>query len=135
MTNRRILVTCTAIAFTLVGCGANGNSPQIPSQSNLRSNTLQFAVGTANLYGLATGLNVVTTYRQPNGKSGTLLNSPILTVPARSISAAASTNVAGYDVVSTVLMGPTSAEIASGAIGSTSQTAGINCATSASSFG
>jgi len=46
---------------------------------------LQFAVGTANIYGgtagAATGLNVVSTFRQGNGHSATGVNTPFITGP------------------------------------------------------
>ena len=42
---------------------------------------LQFAVGTANIAG-TTGLNTVVTFRQPNGLSATLVNTPTITGPA-----------------------------------------------------
>ena len=51
-------------------------NPGSPSYSSL-----QFAVGTANLYGTATGLNVVSTLRQPNGTSATGVNTPAITGP------------------------------------------------------
>jgi hypothetical protein len=43
---------------------------------------LQFAVGTANIGGTATGLNTIVTFRQPNGLSATLVNSPTIVGPA-----------------------------------------------------
>lgn len=76
-------VAATA-ALLLGGCGTNGGS-QIPStsQANLNSNSLQFAVGTANIGQDGTvGLNVVATLRQPNGLSGVLADTPVLTGPA-----------------------------------------------------
>src|SRR5579872_3442109 len=93
MNNINKLMTCGAIAaFALTGCGASGgsNAPAPNTQASITTNVLQFAVGTANIYGVANaGLNVVATYRQPAGgfapgDSGTLVNSPTLTLPARS---------------------------------------------------
>lgn len=53
------------------------NDPHNPSFS-----ALQFAVGTANLYGSGNpALNVVSTLRQPDGTSATGVNTPILTGP------------------------------------------------------
>jgi hypothetical protein len=45
------------------------------------TSTLQFRVGTANFQG-TTGLNTVVTFRQPNGLSATLFNTPTITGPA-----------------------------------------------------
>ena len=120
------LLACGAIAFALTSCGYSGSNPIAPSTANLASNTLQFAVGTVNLFGAANGaLNVVTTYRQPSGKSAVLLSSPTLTLPAAT-GLATTTTAAGYDATSTVLAGPATAAEAAGTITSTSQVLG-NC--------
>jgi len=67
----------------LAGCSSNGLSQNPPvSQGNLNLNKLALAVGTARLPDGTVGLNVVATYRQPNGFSGTLLNTPSLTGPS-----------------------------------------------------
>jgi hypothetical protein len=58
-------------------------NPGSPSYSKL-----QLAVGTANLYGVQVGLNVVSTLRQPNGASATGVNSPQLTGPFGLVAAA-----------------------------------------------
>ena len=133
------LIAYGAIAFALVGCGASGgsNAPAPNTIANLNSNTLQVAVGTVNLYGAANaGLNVVTTYRQTNGKSGTLLNSPTLTLPAATgLAAVGAAGGAAYDPTSTILAGPATAAEAAGVLGSTSQAYGVNCATAISTFG
>jgi len=68
----------------LAGCSTNGSSinPSV-TQANLPSDTLQFAVGTANIGQTGDiGLNTVVTFRQPNGNSATLLNTPTITGPA-----------------------------------------------------
>ena len=83
----------TLVALTAAGCGpSNGvNSPAPPHVASVKTNVLQLAVGTANIYGdagagvAATGLNVVTTYRQGPGNtapgdSGSSVNSPTFTV-------------------------------------------------------
>lgn len=76
-----ILVLAGAL---LAGCATNGSSisPSV-TQANLNQNVLQFAVGTAN-YGPGgiVALNTVVTFRQPNGNSATLLNTPTITGPA-----------------------------------------------------
>ena len=79
-------VVVTLASLAACTSGQVGTVPQSVS-ANLGNNTLQLAVGTANI-GLAsdgsstTGTNVVATYRQPSGLSGTLVNSPTLTGPA-----------------------------------------------------
>ncbi len=130
----RTAAGCCLLAFTLTACGASGGSPQAPSnQANLAANVLQFAVGTANMYGTATALNVVTTYRQPAGgyrpgASGSLVNSPTLTLPAAIAATAGSP--AAYDACSTAPTGPSSGETGKTTITSTSQTPGSTTVTS-----
>ncbi|HEV2739010.1 MAG TPA: hypothetical protein VGU66_10565 [Candidatus Elarobacter sp.] len=51
------------------------------TQANLLVNTLQVAVGVATFADGSRGLNVVSTFRQPNGLSATLVNTPSLTGP------------------------------------------------------
>jgi hypothetical protein len=46
-----------------------------------QQSSLQFSVGTANFHG-STYLNTVVTFRQPNGLSATLYNTPTITGPA-----------------------------------------------------
>jgi len=86
-----------AIAGALVavaGCTSGNSKIEPPFQSvNPLVYKLQFAVGTANYQVIdttaaaqapitITGLNTVATYRQPNGDSGTLVNSPEIVGPA-----------------------------------------------------
>jgi hypothetical protein len=113
------------LMLVLAGCSANGASPKGVTTANVSANVLQFAVGTANLYGTIHGLNVVATYRQPAGggfkvgDSGTLLNSPQLTVPGQ-LPATPGTG-SGYDATSTVLTGPATAELNGHVMNATSQ--------------
>jgi hypothetical protein len=134
ITLTKTLITSGAIAFALAGCSSSGSSPQTPNQAHPGSNVLQLAVGTANLGGTAGSLNVVTTYRQHDGDSGVLLDSPTLTLPAP-VPGPGSAAAASYDVTATVLSGPTSVEAGTDSITSTSQSAGITCTTSVTSFG
>jgi hypothetical protein len=131
MNKIKALITCGAIAFALSGCGASGGSPMTPSQANVSANVLQLAVGTANYAG-TTSLNIVTTYRQPSGAehpgdSGTLLNSPTLTLPA-GLPAPAGAGAA-YDSSSTVLTGPAAGELGTDSMTFTSQNPGCTPAT------
>lgn len=74
-----------AIAAALLGaCSANGISKSPgTNQANLASNTLQFAVGTANIGQDGTvGLNFVSTLRQPNGLTGVLASNQTITGPS-----------------------------------------------------
>ncbi|HKW45617.1 MAG TPA: hypothetical protein VJN22_08160 [Candidatus Eremiobacteraceae bacterium] len=67
----------------LVGCSTNGAAinPSV-SQGNLNNDKLQMSVGTANIaFDGAVGLNVVTTFRQPNGLSAVLLDAPTIAGP------------------------------------------------------
>ena len=86
MTIERIARTGTAAACAavLAACSAgatggpniNSVNPSSPSYSSL-----QFAVGTANIYGTSTGLNVVSTFRQTDGRSATGVNTPTINGP------------------------------------------------------
>ncbi len=84
---KRYIFCVATCAMILTGCGGggitNGNSI-VPSQTptNLQTNKAQLAVGTARLPDGTTGFNVVTTFRQTNGLSATLVNSPSITGPA-----------------------------------------------------
>lgn len=80
---KRYLLSSTLLAGALLaGCSTNG-SANIPgvTQVNLNQNKLQFAVGTANFNG-TTDLNTVVTFRQPNGLSAVLVDTPTITGPA-----------------------------------------------------
>jgi len=140
MNNINKLMTCGAIAaFALTGCGASGgsNAPAPNTQASITTNVLQFAVGTANIYGVANaGLNVVATYRQPAGgfapgDSGTLVNSPTLTLPAAigAGAAAPAATVEGYDACSTAAFGASANEVGTTAMTSTSQAQGSTAVT------
>ncbi|HLI97616.1 MAG TPA: hypothetical protein VKT72_16215 [Candidatus Baltobacteraceae bacterium] len=86
-----------AIVGTLVlsACNANGISQVTPpSQVPLSSiGKLQFAVGTMNVGfdGNKIGLNTVETFRQSNGDSATLVNTPVITGPSGFTDTAGST--------------------------------------------
>jgi len=119
---RPLVVT---LMLVLAGCSANGASPKGVTTANVSANVLQLGVGTANLYGTITGLNVVATYRQPTsggfkaGDSGTLLNSPKLDVPGQLPGTPGSGS--GYDATSTALTGPATAELNGHSMNATSQ--------------
>lgn len=135
--NIKTILISGALAFALAGCGSSPNAalptgPGSTPVSVVSSNVLQFVAGTANLYGLSTGLNVVATYRQPAGgfnpgASGTLVNSPALSIPA-AIPGALSGGAAGagYDASSSILTAPAPGE--SKTMTSTSQAPGTSCA-------
>ena len=84
MTNYK-LIAAVIVGTLLAGCSANGTaSPPTSVVTNLNNTSvLQFAVGTANIGQTGTvGLNTVSTFRQVNGLSATLVNSPTITGPA-----------------------------------------------------
>jgi len=75
------------IAALAAGCTAGNGALEPPFTSvDLTKDKLQLAVGVATFVDGTKGLNAVATFRQPNGFSGTLLNTPTLmgpfTVPA-----------------------------------------------------
>lgn len=68
----------------LAACTSGQSAIQPPSnQVNVQQNSvLQFRVGTVNMQGLQTYFNTVVTFRQANGLSATLYNTPTITGPA-----------------------------------------------------
>ena len=92
----RTTLAVVAAGVLLGGCGGSSGGNGLPKTSSVnpaQQGTLQLAVGTAN-FGGATGLNVVSTYRQASGTSNTLLNTPALTGPfSGSLGFTASTGV------------------------------------------
>ena len=77
-------VVAGASAATVAACTAGGAPGPSISSVNVGDpnySHLQLAVGTANLYGTVTGLNVVSTLRQPNGRSAVGVDTPTLTGP------------------------------------------------------
>lgn len=118
---RTLIASLLALALSACGASTNGLSPGSGNNgggggpvSNIGTNVLQFAVGTANIYGTAVGLNVVVTYRQNTGNakpgdSAVAISSPSLRVagalPAATNCGAAA-NVCPVDPTSTILFGP-----------------------------
>ena len=78
----------------LAACTSGQSGIQPPSQAaNVQgTSSLQFRVGTANYQGTATYFNTVVTFRQPNGLSATLFNTPAITGPAGFVVPAAAPN-------------------------------------------
>lgn len=86
MINSR-LITAGVIGALLAGCNAytSGTPPISQAPVPLQSiGVLQAAVGTANIgqNANATGLNVVVTFRQSNGNTAALVNTPSIVGPA-----------------------------------------------------
>lgn len=106
------IAAVSAATLAVAGCGGNSASP--PSATTVVSPTsakLQVAVGTANLFGLATGLNVTSTLRTPSGNS-VLLNTPKLTGPFVLPATAGTADANG----ATIVDGPSPSEIKAGGI-------------------
>ena len=78
--NRKLLGAAFVAALT--ACSGGGGISIMPvnpgGPGNPGYGSVQFAVGTANIYGSRTGLNVVSTFRQSNGNSATGVNTPRL---------------------------------------------------------
>lgn len=127
MKNIARLVSGVAAALALTACTAGQTpGPSLSSVNPLDPNysKLQFAVGTANLYGTSTGLNVVSTLRQPNGHSAVGVDSPTITGPFTITAGAAPANGSLSDPYTTITTGgPSLAESGSNpvSIGSTPQ--------------
>jgi hypothetical protein len=91
----RALGTAAGISI-LAACtgGQSGIEPPATVRDVQNTTVLQFRVGTARYNG-STYLNTLVTFRQPNGLSGTLFNSPTITLPPGPVVPAAGT--AGTD--------------------------------------
>jgi len=80
--NLRLSACSIAAALGLAACTAGQTGPPTITPVNIQSQSrLEFAVGTANLFGTTTGMNVVALFRQTSGFSAVLLNTPTLTGP------------------------------------------------------
>ncbi len=77
------LIAALLCGGSIAGCGAGSAGVPISSVNPTSQSyaKLQFAVGTANIYGSATGLNVVSTLRQPNGQTAIGADTPKITGP------------------------------------------------------
>lgn len=77
------LIAVAMCAAALAGCGAGSAGVAITSVNPTSPSyaKLQFAVGTANIYGAAKGLNVVSTLRQTNGQSAIGASTPSIAGP------------------------------------------------------
>jgi len=103
-------------ALVLAACSGAAQLPPGTSSVNPTSpsySALEFAVGTATLYGVqGAGLNVVTSFRQAGGKSAVLLDTPSITGPFTLPAAAPSGG--GVDGFATAPFGPSASEFAVG---------------------
>ncbi len=120
------LLAVAAASSILAACGSSQFQPPAVQQSNPGSTSysdLQFAVGTANIAG-TTGLNVVSTLRQPDGLTADLVNTPTLTGPfsLASLTTGTGNNPNGGDAYSTAWSnGPSATEKSKNAIMGTPQ--------------
>ncbi len=124
---KRALLIAACVSTALAGCSTSGSSPQPVSAVNPLSGKLQLAVGTANIFGdmpgaAATGLNVVTTFRQVSGQqsvglSETLVNTPTLSGPLKLPAVAGTAD----DYGATIVNGVATSEIGGNAIKATPQ--------------
>lgn len=100
MKKQLIALSVLVSGALLAGCSGalstNGTSVNpVVSQANLGNDKLEFAVGTANYQG-QTFLNTVVSYRQPNGLSAVLLDTPTIAGPSGfTVPAVASAGVDG----------------------------------------
>lgn len=133
--SKRPFLWAVAGALALSACTAGQTGPPpVTSVNPSSAGKLQFAVGTANVAGTP-GLNVVATYRQANGSSAVLVNTPKLTGP---FTLPAATPPSGFygggasglfnqgDPQATADTGPSADEVSGHYIGGTAQTAASN---------
>ena len=90
MTNRLSLISrvfngrsASIASFVLAAGCSSSQSAQVPGQTivNVAAYKAQLGVGVATFNNGTTGLNVVATYRQPDGLSGSLVNTPTIVGP------------------------------------------------------
>ncbi len=83
---QRIAGLICIAGFAACSSGQAGSVPPVATPNVATQSILQFAVGTATIGtangASALGLNVVATFRQPNGNNATGVNTPTLTGPA-----------------------------------------------------
>ena len=120
--HKQLLAIGVLVSLGLTACSGSGTSPANTTQENLDANVLQFAVGTAYLEGISTGLNVAVTYRQPKGAfhagdSAVFVSTPQLQGPFAMPTTAGSPD--GF--FSTIESGPAPGELGGHSIGGTSQ--------------
>ncbi len=138
----RLIAAVAAAGLLLGGCGGGGGNgsggiPATTSTNPASAGKLTFAVGTANIEGTTTALNVVTTFRASSGLSASLVNTPTITGPLTFTVAASAPN-GGADPFSTIPGGPGAMDIASNSITGTPQTVHVGTtptASNESSFG
>jgi len=99
------------LVLAAAGC-TTGNSIHEPTVTTVNvpaTTKLEFAVGTANIYGMSTGLNAVVSFRQATGSgtglAGTLVNTPTISGPAGFVVPAAA--AAGADAGTSTITGQT----------------------------
>ncbi len=132
------------LALLLSDCSSSGSNPQPVTTANPLLGKLQLAVGTANIFGdlggaaagSATGLNVVTTFRQVAGQqtvgaSATLVNTPALSGPMT----LPAPNPVPDNYGATLVSGPTPSETTRSVIAATAQPPAGTYPVAPSSFG
>ncbi len=79
----RTFLSAAAIALSAAACSGGGNPGSGPpvTQPPLSPDKAQLGVGVATFSDGTLGLNVVATFRQPSGRSATLVNTPTITGP------------------------------------------------------
>jgi hypothetical protein len=128
--NKRNIIFAAIASAALASCSGGSTGPPSFTQANPASiGKLQFAVGTANIYGTQTGLNVVSTFRQANGKSAVGADTPSITGPFTFTIAASTAGSAvidpfsgDSDAYSTLPAGPSNQEVSGKMIAGTPQT-------------
>ncbi|HLI96769.1 MAG TPA: hypothetical protein VKT72_11880 [Candidatus Baltobacteraceae bacterium] len=129
MTYAKRSIAALSLAALIVSQGCGGGAAGAPPVNSVNPtspsySSLQFAVGTANLYGNAQiGLNVVSTLRQPSGASADGAMTPTITGPFKIVAAAAPSGSGFADPYTTIVdNGPSFREAGGASIGGTPQT-------------
>ena len=100
MYKRTLALAALGGLIVLPACTSGQSAFQPPvSVANLSANKLQFQVGTANYSGTVF-LNTVVTFRQPNGLSAMLDDTPVITLPFTNTGAPTGNGDAGTNTIS-----------------------------------
>jgi hypothetical protein len=123
----RLVLASGAAVLGLAACTGGQTAPPPVAAVSVTSaavSGLQFAVGTANIGGTATGMNVLAMLRQSSGLSSVLVSTPKLTGPFTFTQAGVATTssfYSGFDSSTTADLGPSTAEVAGKYIGGSPQ--------------
>jgi hypothetical protein len=125
-THARAVAGAAVVGLLSTACtsGQIGVEPPTTSVNVAATTVLQFAVGTANFAGQGVYLNTLVTYRQPNGLSAVLLDTPQIQGPAGFVVPAGSPPAGNVDAGKSTITGTAPVQPGTAATPSTFGTGG-----------